>query len=421
MTVWPAPGSVPMHRAFPAPGRRCSRRPLPASVQAMAGTAGRSDPADSTIPAGPFTPPAGYLDAVAGQPISPNVREAWQAAALRAWCAPNAIHHHGRQSSMLLEASRASVAASLSSWCDGPAIQPEEVWFASSAEAARAGVLTGCAGPLVTSAVDAVGVLDAADARPGSAVVGVGLTGAVDGPVFAAAVTDTPHATACLQFANAEVGTCQPPGPWPGTPMWLADASQCIGRIRLPAGWSGLWASARDWGGPPGCGIAVMRAQATWRRPAGTIRGWLDGSPDVPAAAAAAWALESTLQFAEAEANRCRALIDRVREQVAATVSDVEVLGDPVNRLPHVVTFSVLYAAGEALVSELDRRGFAVASGSACVAPEQRPSHVLAAMGAYTGGNIRVSLPYGCPPATVDDFLAQLPAAVAAVRGQAGA
>ena len=38
-------------------------------------------------------------------------------------------------------------------------------------------------------------------------------------------------------------------------------------------------------------------------------------------------------------------------------VPDTEVVGDPVDRLPHVVTFSCLYVDGEALVGELDRRG----------------------------------------------------------------
>ena len=64
----------------------------------------------------------------------------------------------------------------------------------------------------------------------------------------------------------------------------------------------------------------------------------------------------------------------------------------PDDRLPHVLAFSCLYVDGEALVTELDRLGFAVASGSACTASTLEPSHVLAAMGALTHGNVRVSL-----------------------------
>ena len=77
--------------------------------------------------------------------------------------------------------------------------------------------------------------------------------------------------------------------------------------------------------------------------------------------------------------------------------------------------FSALYVSGEALVSAFSRRGFAVASGSACLL--DRPSHVLAAMGAYTGGNVRVSLPFGFADETVARFIDVLPAVVADTRG----
>jgi len=90
--------------------------------------------------------------------------------------------------------------------------------------------------------------------------------------------------------------------------------------------------------------------------------------------------------------------------------------GDPVARLPHIVTFSCLYVDGEALVTELDRAGFSVSSGSACVADTRQPSHVLAAMGALTHGNVRVSLPRGASDQAVSAFLEALPPIVAAIR-----
>ena len=71
---------------------------------------------------------------------------------------------------------------------------------------------------------------------------------------------------------------------------------------------------------------------------------------------------------------------------------------------------------GEALVTELDRAGFAVSSGSACVADTRQPSHVLAAMGALTHGNVRVSLPRAATAQSVQEFLAILPPLVAKVR-----
>lgn len=118
------------------------------------------------------------------------------------------------------------------------------------------------------------------------------------------------------------------------------------------------------------------------------------------------------------EAKRLSQLVDQIRAAVAATVPDVEVLGVPVARLPHIVTFSCLYVDGEALLTALDKRGFAVSSYKSST-PE--PSHVLVAMGALTSGNVRVSLHHATTQAEVDQFLRVLPGVVAAVRAEIGA
>jgi len=91
---------------------------------------------------------------------------------------------------------------------------------------------------------------------------------------------------------------------------------------------------------------------------------------------------------------------------------------DERERLPHLVAFSCLYVDGEALVTALDRLGFAVASGSACTASTLEPSHVLAAMGALTHGNVRVSVGRETTDDDVDRFVAALPAAVGDLRAR---
>jgi cysteine desulfurase len=105
---------------------------------------------------------------------------------------------------------------------------------------------------------------------------------------------------------------------------------------------------------------------------------------------------------------------------VAATVPDVEVVGDPVDRLPHLVTFSCLYVDGEALLHALDRHGFAVSSGSSCTSSTLRPSHVLEAMGVLSHGNVRISLHRTTTADEVERFLDVLPGVVADLRAQAG-
>ena len=118
-----------------------------------------------------------------------------------------------------------------------------------------------------------------------------------------------------------------------------------------------------------------------------------------------------------------RALTERIRA-AAAAVPDVEVVGDPDDRLPHVVTFSALYVDGESIVDALDQRGVAVASGSACTSSRLEPSHVLAAMGALTHGNVRVTLPLEAVlPERADDvdrLCRELPGVVADLRARLG-
>ena len=101
-------------------------------------------------------------------------------------------------------------------------------------------------------------------------------------------------------------------------------------------------------------------------------------------------------------------------------LADVEVVGDPDDRLPNLVTFSCLYVDGEALLHALDRRGFAVSSGSSCTSSTLRPSHVLEAMGVLSHGNARVSLHRETTVEQVDRFLAELPEIVSTLRNESG-
>jgi len=140
----------------------------------------------------------------------------------------------------------------------------------------------------------------------------------------------------------------------------------------------------------------------------------------MPAALAAAAALQAVVSERDEVDTRQRELVRLIRTRVAAEVPDVEVVGDPDDRLPHLVTFSCLYVDGEALVTELDKLGFGVASGSACTASTLTPSHVLAAMGVLTHGNVRVSLTRDTTSAQVEAFLAALPDVVRRIRAEVG-
>ncbi|HEX7537502.1 MAG TPA: aminotransferase class V-fold PLP-dependent enzyme, partial [Dermatophilaceae bacterium] len=195
----------------------------------------------------------------------------------------------------------------------------------------------------------------------------------------------------------------------------------------VPEHFDVLAGDARSWGGPGGLGVLVVREGTRWRRPGPVSEvehGRTNVEPMVAMALSAAEAWRQTEATRAEQAARSSAIIARLRG-AAENLPDVEVVGDADDRLPHVLTFSLLYVDGEALVIELDRRGFAVGSGSACTSSTLEPSHVLAAMGVLTHGNVRVTLPLPSIAPTLEDdvsrFIADLPVAVAAVRAQLGA
>lgn len=367
------------------------------------------------------TPPVGFLDAAGGQPLAAATLDAWRAGAQRGWADPGRLHHVGRESGVFLDAARAALARGLG-------VGAGDLRLAASGTAALQAGVQGALRPggcLVHSAIESLAVFDLADrwqAAGGTArVIGVDSLGRIDLAALADALAPGDVSAVCVQAANAEIGTCQPLDAVhaltiaAGVPL-IVDATGVVGHTPLPAGWDLLAADARDWAGPAGLGVLAVRPGTRWLAPYGSTRGWLGGVANVPAAVAAATALEAVLPFIDEQAAIHRSMIDQLRTAIAEQIREVDVVGDPVDRLPHVLTFSVLYARGEALVSALDQRGFQVASGSACVVDYERASHVLAAIGAFTGGNVRITLPYNCAQETIDGFLDALPEVVAAVR-----
>jgi cysteine desulfurase len=373
-----------------------------------------------------------YLDAASAEPLHPAARRAMLAAIADGWADPARLHREGRQARLLLDTARESIAAVLGCRAD-------ELSFTSSGtQAVHLAVLgtvrarqsaTRGPGHVVASAVEHSSVLNAAAwlQRSGTAltVTGVDGTGRADTAEFAAAVRRERTVLACLQAASHEVGTLQPVAEVAqdcqraAVPL-LVDAAASAGRMRVPPGWSLLAASAHKWGGPAGVGVLAVRKGTRWRPPLpedDRESGRSPGFPNVPAIVASAAALDAIYAEREAGDVALRALSGQIRTRLPALVPDCAVHGDPARTLPHIVAFSCLYIDGEALVTELDKAGFSVSSGSACVSDSQRPSHVLEAMGVLTHGNVRVSLPNGATKETVDDFLAALPGIVARLRG----
>jgi cysteine desulfurase len=369
-------------------------------------------------------PPAGYLDAVGGQPVLPVAQRAFAAALDQAWPDPARLHHGGRRAGLLLDTARGAIAHFLG-------VRSADTYLgASSADLIRASitgivasrVVAGAPARIVISEAESMAVVFAARSIVGAEVVTVPVTttGAVDTELFAAAVAQG-AAVACVQVANAEVGTRQPLEQVHqvcrgyGIPL-ISDATQVAGHDDIGNNWDALIASPRDWGAPSGCAALVVKPDIRWQPPQAPDRGWVGGFPDVAAAAAAGAAAEYVGPYWKAQARVHRKMIDHIRDALGE-LPGVRSVGDPHDRLPHILTVVIDDAIGEAIVTDLDARGIAVASGSACTADNKMLSHVLEAMAIITPASVRVSLPYGCTHETIDALVPALTNALTEARG----
>lgn len=366
------------------------------------------------------------LDAAQG-PLHPLARETLLAALDAGWADPRRLHREGRQAALLLDRAREVLA-------DGLAVRPDELSLHPSGAHALLAGLRGLrrarrrvGDALVTSTIDQAVVL-----REPAPVVTVPVedAGRLDLDAWGRAVHADGVALAVLAVANGEIGTRQPVEDAArhcgsaGVPL-LLDATSTWGRLPLPSPGQAYAADAASFAGPP-LGVLAVRTGTRFAPDAlvsGPERGREPASPLVPLALAAAEAWQQSGATREQDTRVAAALVEQIRV-AAASGPDVQVVGDADDRLPHVVTFSALYVDGEALVHEFDRRGFAVASGSACTADTLEPSHVLAGIGAITHGNVRVTLPLPSTTpglvAGVERFCRELPDAIRSVRAQLG-
>lgn len=375
----------------------------------------------------PAAPAPAYLDAASAEPLHPAARDVLLAAYERGYADPRRLHGPGRDARLLLDNAREVVAHSLG-------VTRDEVCFtASGTEAVQLGLVglrrPGAEQPLtLVTAVEHQSVHDSAGWRGRVRSVGVDQWGRVDPAAIAEAVVaahPAEVAAVAVQHANHEVGTLQPVAAAAaaigGLPLFV-DACASMGRLPLPDGWSAVAGSAHKWGGPGGVGVLLLRRNVAWSHPfpaSDPVSHVEHAFTNVPGALAAAAALQAVVAEREETNARHRDLVDLIRAGVAR-IPDVEVVGDPTDRLPHVVTFSFLYVDGEALVTELDRLGFGAASGSACAADTREPSRVLGAMGVLTHGNLRLSLTRETRREDVERLLAELPEVVSTLRAEVG-
>jgi cysteine desulfurase len=193
------------------------------------------------------------------------------------------------------------------------------------------------------------------------------------------------------QLSNGETGAINTlPKNLPGDLLIAVDATAAGARLPLPSNWSSAVFDSRSWEGPSGLAIVAISDAANWKNPLPHISAVRRtyGTFSLPLLIASAVALENFTP----DDDRIRSFNKKVREEILRAIPDVVVAGDLDSSTPHLISFVFPNCNGEEILRGLSARGLAVDSGSACTAMNLQPSHVLAAMGLPTDGNIRITL-----------------------------
>ena len=338
-------------------------------------------------------------------PLHPAARAALTEAFDRGWSDPTKPHFESRKAAILLNEAKETFAAHLG-------VRPDQIEFLSSPSS---GFHLGIAGLALPGST----VYYPATARSEVFAVGDHLSGHKLG-VDLAGQALWPRGLAddllCWQSGNGETGVIsKPPVDFIG--RVFVDATASAGLLPLPSRWHGALWDSRSWQGPAGLGIFAISEKNLWRNPLPHIDQKIT-SPDfsLPLALASAIALDAFSAEYEVKRKSLIELNERIRDFLLTEIGQVDIAGSLSNTLPHLLSFSFLYIDAAILMSELDRRGFSVDSGSACNATNMEPSHVLAAMGLLTHGNIRLTLHPQMERTSVETFLATLKDLVVELR-----
>jgi len=193
------------------------------------------------------------------------------------------------------------------------------------------------------------------------------------------------------------------------------DAVQALGKIKLnftDLNVHAMTISSHKIHGPQGAAALILDKRLDIQpllHGGGQERGLRSGTENIAAIVGFGAACELAATNTQGFIRHTLAL----REQLESGLAQMKVtiFGDQVARLSNTSFFTIGSIEGETLVMALDRKNFAVASGSACSSDSSEPSHVLLAMGVdadVARGAVRVSFGAQNTSKEVAEFLATL-------------
>jgi cysteine desulfurase len=216
--------------------------------------------------------------------------------------------------------------------------------------------------------------------------------GLVDLDMLRDAITDKTILIS-IMYANNEIGVIQPVkeigkiAKERGV-LFHSDAVQACGKIPVNVVEDGidlLSITGHKLYGPKGVGALYVRrknprVQLTAQMDGGGHeRGMRSGTLNVPGIVGLGAACEIAQREMPEESARLRALRDKLRAKLEASLEETYINGTMEHRLPNNLNMSFAYVEGESLLMGIN--DIAVSSGSACTSATLEPSYVLKALG----------------------------------------
>ena len=347
---------------------------------------------------------------------------------------PSSLHSFARDAGRGVDTARAQVATAIYA-------RPEEIIFTAGGSESDNMALRGIArayqkqgSHIVTTAVEHHAVLHTLQAMEREDGVSVTYLPVDEyGRVTAAQVEAAIRPETILvsvMFANNEVGTVMPI-PEIGAVcrahkvLFHTDAVQAVGHVPVDVEAMQidlLSLSGHKFHGPKGIGALYVKKGV--RLPAlitggGQERKKRAGTENVPGMVGLGKAIELAAAELPENAERMRALRDKLIAGMQARIPDIKLNGHPAERLPNNVNFSIRYIEGESILLMLDLNGIAASSGSACTSGSLDPSHVLLSLGLpheIAHGSLRLSFSDENTLEDAEYILLVLPGIVARLR-----
>lgn len=353
-----------------------------------------------------------YLDYSATTPVDERVFAAMQPYFSEQYGNPSSLHRLGQKAEAAVESSRQIVADCLG-------CSPDSIFFTACATESNNIVLQGLGGakeksgepynvlttpvehpsvlnPLKSIQEQGGGMLSFLPIDKGGRLISTNFEGLIHEGISLVSVI----------YGNNEIGTINPVDKLGDflrdRPMLLhTDAVQCANFLDLKVDKlkvDFLTLSAHKFYGPKGVGVLYARDPTTLEpltRGGSQESGMRPGTHNVPLIVGAAEALKITQESRHKEVERIQPIRDEIIDYVLDHISDCELTGDPLERLPHHASFVFSGVDSNELLASLDLRGFACSSGSACKAGNPEPSELLLSLGyseELAMGALRVTL-----------------------------